>query len=87
MQSLLARFTPSLYALLRIVAGLLFAQHGVLLGYPTAPVALALATWAVCTRMRVHYEEQALIEAFPEYESYRQRVRALVPTLPRRVSA
>lgn len=29
MQSLLARFTPYLYALLRIVAGLLFAQHGV----------------------------------------------------------
>ena len=29
MQSLLARFIPYLYALLRIVAGLLFAQHGV----------------------------------------------------------
>ncbi len=29
MQSLLARFSPYLYALLRIVAGLLFAQHGV----------------------------------------------------------
>jgi putative oxidoreductase len=29
MQSLLARFTPYLYALLRIVSGLLFAQHGV----------------------------------------------------------
>lgn len=29
MQPLLARFTPYLYALLRIVAGLLFAQHGV----------------------------------------------------------
>jgi putative oxidoreductase len=29
MQSLLARFAPYFYALLRIVAGLLFAQHGV----------------------------------------------------------
>jgi putative oxidoreductase len=29
MQSLLAPYTPYLYALLRIVAGLLFAQHGV----------------------------------------------------------
>ena len=29
MQSLLAPYTPHLYALLRIVAGLLFAQHGV----------------------------------------------------------
>ena len=28
MQSLLAPYTPYLYALLRIVAGLLFAQHG-----------------------------------------------------------
>jgi putative oxidoreductase len=44
MQSLLARFTPYLYALLRIVAGLLFAQHGVqkLFGWltDTPPVAL-----------------------------------------------
>jgi putative oxidoreductase len=44
MQSLLARFTPYLYALLRIVAGLLFAQHGVqkLFGWLTdsPPVAL-----------------------------------------------
>jgi putative oxidoreductase len=29
MQSLLARFAPYFYAMLRIVAGLLFAQHGV----------------------------------------------------------
>ena len=29
MQSLLAPYSPYLYALLRIVAGLLFAQHGV----------------------------------------------------------
>ena len=29
MQALLAPYTPYLYALLRIVAGLLFAQHGV----------------------------------------------------------
>ncbi len=58
-----------------------------LLGYPTLPVAIALATWAVCTRMRVHYEEEALTEAFPEYATYRQRVRALVPTLSRRASA
>jgi putative oxidoreductase len=29
MQSLLAPYSPHLYALLRIVAGLLFAQHGV----------------------------------------------------------
>jgi putative oxidoreductase len=29
MQSLLARYAPYFYALLRIVAGLLFAQHGV----------------------------------------------------------
>jgi putative oxidoreductase len=29
MQALLAPYTPHLYALLRIVAGLLFAQHGV----------------------------------------------------------
>jgi putative oxidoreductase len=29
MQSLLAPYSPPLYALLRIVAGLLFAQHGV----------------------------------------------------------
>jgi putative oxidoreductase len=44
MQSLLARFTPYLYALLRIVAGLMFAQHGAqkLFGWLTdsPPVAL-----------------------------------------------
>jgi protein-S-isoprenylcysteine O-methyltransferase Ste14 len=70
-----------------IYTGAVFAQLGVLLGYPTLPIAIAIAGWAACTRMRVHYEEAALLEAFPEYASYRQRVSALVPMLrPRRAS-
>ncbi len=67
-----------------IYTGATVAQLGLLLGYPTLPVALAIAGWVVCTRMRVHFEERALVEAFPEYGDYRQRVGALVPA-PRRL--
>jgi protein-S-isoprenylcysteine O-methyltransferase Ste14 len=69
-----------------VYTGAFIAQTGLVLSYPTAPVIAAVLLWAACMRMRMYYEEQTLIAAFPEYARYRADVSALLP-LPRLLGA
>jgi protein-S-isoprenylcysteine O-methyltransferase Ste14 len=69
-----------------VYSGAMIAQTGLVLGYPTLPVLLAVIGWAVCIRLRMHYEEATLSAAFPEYARYRTEVGALLP-MPRPLGA
>jgi protein-S-isoprenylcysteine O-methyltransferase Ste14 len=69
---------PYRFARHPIYSGACVAQLGLLLTHPTVPIALALAGWAVCISLRIRYEEAILVQTFPEYEDYRQRVGALM---------
>lgn len=54
---------------------------GILLLYPTLPLALAMTAWMGLQILRIHYEEKVLTAAFPEYSDYRKKVGAFGPRL------
>jgi protein-S-isoprenylcysteine O-methyltransferase Ste14 len=63
-----------------IYSGGCLSYLGLIMSHPTWPLALALAGWAVCIRLRMRYEEAILTRVFPDdYAEYRRRVSALVP--------
>lgn len=76
---------PYRYARHPIYSGACLAYLGLLMTHPTVAIALVLAGWAVCIRLRMHYEEAILTSAFPEYADYRRRVGALM-TWPARAT-
>lgn len=76
--------TTGLYRFARhpVYAGYAMTNTGMLLLYPSAPLAMAIAVWFGATLIRMRYEEQVLVQAFPtEYAAYRLRVAALGPRL------
>ena len=54
---------------------------GIWLRTLSLPFLLALVIWIGLVLVRVRYEEQILLAAFPEYEEYRRRVGAFGPKL------
>ena len=48
--------------------------------YPSILLAAGIAIWFGLTLTRMHFEERILTQAFPEYESYKRRTGALLPT-------
>jgi protein-S-isoprenylcysteine O-methyltransferase Ste14 len=62
-----------------IYSGGCMAYVGLLMTRPTLPIAMAFIVWAICMRMRMHYEEAILSSVFPAYADYRQRVSAIIP--------
>jgi protein-S-isoprenylcysteine O-methyltransferase Ste14 len=64
-----------------IYAVYLLINAGILLRHFTLPLGLVLGAWLVLLLVRVGYEEQVLIGAFPQYREYRQRVGAFGPRL------
>jgi protein-S-isoprenylcysteine O-methyltransferase Ste14 len=80
--------TTGPYALARhpIYSGSCVAFIGLLMTRPTLPIALALAGWTICMRVRVAYEEAILVSVFPGYVEYCRQVGAIVPRLAPRVA-
>jgi protein-S-isoprenylcysteine O-methyltransferase Ste14 len=71
---------PYRFARHPIYSGGCLSYIGLLMTYPTLPLAIALTGWAGCIALRMQYEEAILTKAFPEdYAEYRRRVGALVP--------
>ena len=64
-----------------IYAVYLLINAGILLRHLTLPLGLVLAAWLILLLVRVGYEEQVLIGAFPQYRDYRERVGAFGPRL------
>ncbi len=56
---------------------------GYLLAFWNVPVLIALAVWLVFMLLRIHYEEQVLMRAFPDYSAYRHEVGMFFPRLRR----
>jgi protein-S-isoprenylcysteine O-methyltransferase Ste14 len=54
---------------------------GIWLRTLSAPFLIALLVWVALLIARVHFEEEVLIAAFPEYQEYRRRVGAFGPKL------
>ena len=71
------------YALVRhpLYAAEILAGLGLVLMQPSPWAWIALAGHVGCALGRIHYEEQVLGAAFPEYGAYRQRVPQLIPGL------
>lgn len=71
-----------------VYTGYLLQYGGMWLMYPTLAFAIALLAWIAVMRIRVHYEEEVLAGAFPEYTDYRRRVGRFFPrlTVMRRVA-
>lgn len=67
-----------------VYAAYVLQYLGILLIYPSLPLAGGIAIWFGLTLARMHFEEKILIQAFPEYESYKHTTGALFPRpLPR----
>jgi protein-S-isoprenylcysteine O-methyltransferase Ste14 len=64
-----------------IYAVYLLINAGILLRHLTLPLGLVLGAWLILLLVRVGYEEQVLIGAFPQYRDYRERVGAFGPRL------
>src|SRR5918911_457079 len=62
-----------------IYAAHILGYAGLWLLHATLPLALVIVLWFVLMRLRVHYEEQVLMQAFPTYAAYRERVGAFGP--------
>jgi protein-S-isoprenylcysteine O-methyltransferase Ste14 len=62
-----------IYTLYLLINASLWLRH------PTPQFAFVLAVWAALLLLRVRYEEQVLVAAFPEYAEYRTRVGAFGP--------
>jgi protein-S-isoprenylcysteine O-methyltransferase Ste14 len=54
---------------------------GIWLRTLSVPLLIALLVWMVLLLLRVHFEEEVLSAAFPEYREYQQRVGAFGPKL------
>jgi protein-S-isoprenylcysteine O-methyltransferase Ste14 len=74
---------PYRFARHPIYSGYVLQYIGLWLNYPTVVLGLVVAAWLWLTLARVRYEERVLSRAFPEYETYRQRVGAVGPRLLR----
>ena len=61
------------------------AGPGIWLIYPSIVLAAGIAIWFGLTLTRMHFEERILMQAFPEYESYKRRTGAVSHSV--RVSA
>ena len=70
---------PYRFARHPIYSGSCLAYVGLLMTRPTMPVALVLLGWAICARLRMHYEEAILTSVFPSYAEYRRQVGAILP--------
>ncbi len=78
--------TSGPYALARhpIYAIYAVGYAGLLLLRPTAVLVFLLVLWCALTYLRVGYEERILMQAFPAYRDYCQRVGAFGPRIWRR---
>jgi protein-S-isoprenylcysteine O-methyltransferase Ste14 len=63
-----------------VYAAYVLQYLGIWLIYPSIVLAAGIAIWFALTVLRMHFEESILMEAFPEYESYKRRTGALFPT-------
>ena len=74
------------YAFVRhpIHAGVVLQLPGILLLWPTAPVALACVLTVVWIAVQARLEERDLVERLPEYRVYMQRVPRFFPRPGRR---
>ena len=67
-----------------VYAAYVLQYLGILLIYPSLLLAGGIAIWFGLTLTRMHFEEKILMQAFPEYESYKRTTGALFPKpLPR----
>jgi protein-S-isoprenylcysteine O-methyltransferase Ste14 len=62
-----------------VYAVYLLVNAGILLGHLTVPLAALMTAWLALLLIRVRYEEDVLIRAFPQYQDYRRRVGAFGP--------
>jgi protein-S-isoprenylcysteine O-methyltransferase Ste14 len=69
------------YAYIRhpIYLGYCLQYGGLLMLYPSQVFAAALLIWSALTLLRIRWEEDVLVTAFPEYEEYRRVTGALLP--------
>jgi len=63
-----------------VYAAYVLQYLGIWLIYPSIVLAVGIAIWFGLTVTRMHFEERILMQAFPEYESYKRRTGALFPT-------
>jgi protein-S-isoprenylcysteine O-methyltransferase Ste14 len=70
------------YGLVRhpVYAAYVLQFLGIWLIYPSVVLAAGIAIWFGLTLIRMHFEESILMQAFPEYESYKRKTGALFPT-------
>ena len=59
----------------------ILTQAGIWLRTLSVPFLVFLLVWVALLLMRIHFEEQVLTSAFPEYAEYRRRVGAFGPKL------
>jgi protein-S-isoprenylcysteine O-methyltransferase Ste14 len=78
---------PYSFARHPVYSGYLMQYLGMLMIVPTVPFAALVCMWLLLVRQRMHYEEQMLGSAFPEYSEYRLRVGALYSLPIRRATA
>jgi protein-S-isoprenylcysteine O-methyltransferase Ste14 len=64
-----------------IYAVYLLVNLGILLRHLTAPLALLMFAWFALLLVRVRFEEDVLVRAFPQDADYRRRVGAFGPRL------
>ena len=70
---------PYRFARHPIYAAHILSYAGLWLLHATVPLGLVVVLWFALMRLRVHYEEKVLIETFPTYAAYRERVGAFGP--------
>ena len=63
-----------------VYAAYVLQYVGIWLIYPSIVLAAGIAIWFGLTVTRMHFEERVLMQAFPEYETYKRRTGALFPT-------
>jgi protein-S-isoprenylcysteine O-methyltransferase Ste14 len=62
-----------------VYAGYVLQYLGIWLIYPSIVLAAGIAVWFGLTLTRMRFEERILIQAFPEYASYKRKTGALFP--------
>ena len=70
---------PYRFARHPIYAAHILGYAGLWLLHATFPLALVVVLWFALMCLRVHYEEQLLMQVFPTYAAYRERVGAFGP--------
>jgi protein-S-isoprenylcysteine O-methyltransferase Ste14 len=80
------RTGPYAYVRHPIYLGYCIQYGGLLMLYPSQVFAATLLVWSALTLMRIRWEEDVLVTAFPEYEEYRCATGALLPLRFRKIA-